>query len=60
MLARRIIPCLDVAGGRVVKGVHFEALRDAGDPVEQAARYDAKVQVREAVMHALRELRDQY
>jgi cyclase len=40
MLARRIIPCLDVAGGRVVKGIHFEALRDAGDPVEQAARYD--------------------
>lgn len=42
MLARRIIPCLDVAGGRVVKGVQFEALRDAGDPVEQAARYDAE------------------
>ncbi|HET9466648.1 MAG TPA: imidazole glycerol phosphate synthase subunit HisF [Gemmatimonadales bacterium] len=42
MLARRIIPCLDVAGGRVVKGVHFETLRDAGDPVEQAARYDAE------------------
>ena len=42
MLARRIIPCLDVAGGRVVKGVHFQALRDAGDPVEQAARYDAE------------------
>ena len=41
MLARRIIPCLDVAGGRVVKGVHFEDLRDAGDPVAQAARYDA-------------------
>ncbi|MES2124176.1 MAG: imidazole glycerol phosphate synthase subunit HisF [Gemmatimonadota bacterium] len=40
MLARRIIPCLDVADGRVVKGVHFEGLRDAGDPVEQAARYD--------------------
>ncbi len=40
MLARRIIPCLDVEGGRVVKGVHFESLRDAGDPVEQAARYD--------------------
>lgn len=40
MLARRILPCLDVAGGRVVKGVHFAALRDAGDPVEQAARYD--------------------
>ncbi len=41
MLARRIIPCLDVADGRVVKGVHFAALRDAGDPVEQASRYDA-------------------
>jgi cyclase len=41
MLARRIIPCLDVAGGRVVKGVHFQSLRDAGDPVEQATRYDA-------------------
>jgi cyclase len=41
MLARRIIPCLDVAAGRVVKGVHFESLRDAGDPVEQASRYDA-------------------
>ncbi len=42
MLARRIIPCLDVAGGRVVKGVHFRSLRDAGDPVAQAARYDAE------------------
>jgi cyclase len=42
VLARRIIPCLDVANGRVVKGVHFESLRDAGDPVEQAARYDAE------------------
>jgi cyclase len=42
MLARRIIPCLDVAGGRVVKGIQFESLRDAGDPVEQAARYDAQ------------------
>ena len=42
MLARRLIPCLDVANGRVVKGVHFESLRDAGDPVEQAARYDAE------------------
>jgi imidazole glycerol-phosphate synthase subunit HisF len=42
MLARRIIPCLDVAGGRVVKGVHFTSLRDAGDPVEQASRYDAE------------------
>src|SRR5205823_2625753 len=42
MLARRLIPCLDVAGGRVVKGVHFRELRDAGDPVAQAARYDAE------------------
>src|SRR2546422_2751072 len=42
MLARRLIPCLAVAGGRVVKGVHFRGLRDAGDPAEQAARYDAE------------------
>lgn len=42
MLARRIIPCLDVEAGRVVKGVHFTSLRDAGDPVDQAARYDAE------------------
>ncbi|HYJ60391.1 MAG TPA: HisA/HisF-related TIM barrel protein, partial [Actinomycetota bacterium] len=41
MLAKRIIPCLDVDAGRVVKGVRFEQLRDAGDPVELAARYDA-------------------
>ena len=40
MLAKRIIPCLDVTGGRVVKGINFEALRDAGDPVEIAARYN--------------------
>lgn len=40
MLAKRIIPCLDVTGGRVVKGVNFLALRDAGDPVEIAARYN--------------------
>lgn len=39
-LARRIIPCLDVHAGRVVKGVHFVDLRDAGDPQEAAARYD--------------------
>src|SRR5438105_7183869 len=39
MLAKRIIPCLDVAGGRVVKGVNFVELRDAGDPVEMAAGY---------------------
>lgn len=40
MLAKRIVPCLDVEGGRVVKGVHFVNLRDAGDPVELAAFYD--------------------
>ena len=40
-LALRVIPCLDVDAGRVVKGVNFENLRDAGDPVELARRYDA-------------------
>src|ERR1700710_1864781 len=39
-LAKRIIPCLDVTAGRVVKGVNFVELRDAGDPVEVARRYD--------------------
>jgi cyclase len=42
MLARRIIPCLDVDGGRVKKGVRFQELRDAGDPVAVAAAYDAQ------------------
>ncbi len=41
-LAKRIIPCLDVTGGRVVKGVNFVALRDAGDPVEIARRYNGE------------------
>jgi imidazole glycerol-phosphate synthase subunit HisF len=41
-LAVRVIPCLDVDAGRVVKGVNFEGLRDAGDPVELASRYDAE------------------
>src|SRR5476651_50950 len=40
MLAKRIIPCLDVNAGRVVKGINFVGLRDAGDPVEVAARYN--------------------
>ncbi len=40
MLSKRIIPCLDIDNGRVVKGVHFVNLRDAGDPVEQARLYD--------------------
>ena len=39
-LAKRIIPCLDIENGRVVKGVKFENIRDAGDPVEIARRYD--------------------
>ncbi|MGH8765652.1 MAG: imidazole glycerol phosphate synthase subunit HisF [Burkholderiales bacterium] len=41
-LAKRVIPCLDVTAGRVVKGINFVSLRDAGDPVEIAARYDAE------------------
>src|ERR671929_2092227 len=40
MLAKRIIPCLDIDRGRVVKGIRFVSLTDAGDPVEQARRYD--------------------
>ena len=43
MLSRRIIPCLDVTAGRVVKGVKFQELRDAGDPVECARAYDAQL-----------------
>ena len=42
MVLKRVIPCLDVEGGRVVKGTNFVDLRDAGDPVELAARYDAE------------------
>jgi len=42
MQVARVIPCLDVTGGRVVKGTNFVDLRDAGDPVELAARYDAE------------------
>src|ERR671917_752614 len=42
MLAKRVIPCLDVDKGRVVKGTRFVDLRDAGDPVELATRYDAE------------------
>ena len=42
MLAKRLVPCLDVDRGRVVKGIRFVALRDAGDPVECAMRYDAE------------------
>ncbi len=42
MLTKRVIPCLDVKGGRVVKGIRFVDLRDAGDPVEAAAAYDAQ------------------
>ena len=42
MLKRRIIPCLDIKNGRVVKGVHFAGLRDTGDPVEAARAYDVQ------------------
>ena len=42
MLAKRIIPCLDVDDGRVVKGIKFEGIRDAGDPVELARRYNSQ------------------
>jgi cyclase len=42
MLAKRIIPCLDVKDGRTVKGTNFVGLRDAGDPIELAARYSAE------------------
>lgn len=42
MLSRRVIPCLDVTAGRVVKGVKFQQLRDAGDPVQAARAYDAQ------------------
>jgi cyclase len=42
MLAKRIIPCLDVRDGKVVKGIHFEGLRSVGDPVEMAREYDAQ------------------
>ena len=41
MLTSRIIPCLDIRGGRIVKGIQFQNLRDAGDPVTQARRYEA-------------------
>ncbi|MCA6497115.1 MAG: imidazole glycerol phosphate synthase subunit HisF, partial [Chitinophagaceae bacterium] len=41
MLTKRIIPCLDIRDGRTVKGINFEGIRDAGDPVELAARYAA-------------------
>ena len=45
-LAKRIIPCLDVDQGRVVKGVQFEDIRDAGDPVEVSRRYNRQVPTR--------------
>ena len=43
MLKKRIIPCLDIRDGRVVKGIQFENIRDAGDPVETARRYWAQM-----------------
>lgn len=71
-LAKRIIPCLDIDGGRVVKGVRFVNLRDAGDPAESAARYDregadelvflditASVDKRETLRHTVRSVAEQ-
>ena len=45
MLTKRVIPCLDVKDGRVVKGVNFVSLRDAGDPVELARAYDREGEI---------------
>ncbi|HMM55824.1 MAG TPA: imidazole glycerol phosphate synthase subunit HisF [Candidatus Desulfobacillus sp.] len=72
MLAKRIIPCLDVKGGRVVKGVNFVGLRDAGDPVEIARRYDeqgadeltflditASAEERDTILHVVEQVAEQ-
>jgi cyclase len=72
MLAKRIIPCLDVTAGRVVKGVNFVELRDAGDPVEIARRYDgegadelaflditASSDARDIILHVIEAVADQ-
>ncbi len=72
MLAKRIIPCLDVKSGRVVKGVNFVGLRDAGDPVEVARRYDeqgadeltflditASSDERDIILHVVEQVADQ-
>ncbi|MFA7280374.1 MAG: imidazole glycerol phosphate synthase subunit HisF [Sterolibacterium sp.] len=72
MLAKRIIPCLDVNAGRVVKGVNFVSLRDAGDPVEIARRYDeqgadeltflditASSDQRDIILHVVEQVADQ-
>ncbi|OIR01714.1 imidazole glycerol phosphate synthase subunit HisF [mine drainage metagenome] len=72
MLAKRIIPCLDVAAGRVVKGVNFVELKDAGDPVEVARRYDeqgadeitflditASSDQRDIILHVVEQVADQ-
>ncbi|UTH76331.1 imidazole glycerol phosphate synthase subunit HisF [Chromobacterium sp. IIBBL 290-4] len=72
MLAKRIIPCLDVTAGRVVKGVNFLGLRDAGDPVEIARRYNeqgadeltflditASVDQRDIILHVIEAVADQ-
>jgi len=72
MLAKRIIPCLDVKSGRVVKGINFVGLRDAGDPVEVARRYDeqgadeitflditASSDERDIILHVVEQVADQ-
>jgi cyclase len=60
MLAKRIIPCLDVNAGRVVKGVNFVELRDAGDPVEVARRYDEQgADERDTSLHVVEQVAEQ-
>ena len=72
MLASRVIPCLDVDAGRVVKGIKFVEIRDAGDPVELAARYDregadelvflditASSEARDTMVHVVERVADQ-
>lgn len=57
MLAKRIIPCLDVRNGKVVKGVNFEGIKDVGDPVECAYAYNQQVQTRSCSMISLHPMR---
>ncbi len=57
MLTKRIIPCLDVKDGRVVKGVQFVDLRDAGDPVEAAAAYDRAGATMKMILKKMKNMR---
>ena len=57
MLAKRIIPCLDVRNGKVVKGVNFEGIKDVGDPVECAYAYNQQAQTRSCFTTSLLPMR---